>query len=209
MKKFVVVCMFVFLMLGLGANSHAALKAGTYDLLTALGNGSWSETKVGGNHGVPGNEIIATGYGWAISATLLAPGAIPLTPVSPDYWQYQTTYNVKFSVTIAYPSLWGEDIYMQNALATNLSKNIAGQLAWHFTFTGYDMDNPSIPIIITAQFDSITPNPSDATYNDYSFNHTGTNLSQLRMQVVPIPAAVWLLGSGLLGLVVIRRRMKK
>ena len=47
--------------------------------------------------------------------------------------------------------------------------------------------------------------------NLYEDGHAGDPLylRQDMLVVVPIPAAAWLLGSGLLGLVVIRRRIKK
>jgi hypothetical protein len=41
-----------------------------------------------------------------------------------------------------------------------------------------------------------------------TYNTTFT-VSQIELQTVPVPGAVWLLASGLLGLVTVRRRMKK
>jgi len=44
---------------------------------------------------------------------------------------------------------------------------------------------------------------------DYIVTHVGTNYVVSSASAVPIPAAVWLLGSGLIGLIGLRRRMKK
>jgi hypothetical protein len=45
--------------------------------------------------------------------------------------------------------------------------------------------------------------------SNYVVNHIGTNYVVSSASAVPIPAAVWLLGSGLVGLVALRRRMRK
>ena len=196
--------MVLFLAFGLTVNAHASLIAGTYDLISLLGDGSWNEILLGG-HGRVGNTIYAGGPGWALSGTLQSV-AFATSP-----WQYQSTYQITFAVTV--PGAWAEAVQISNVPGTNLSKrDINGQLEWLFTFTGYDAQNPSIPIKFTAQFDSIPPtNPISGVlyYNDNQTLHGGSPLSQLTMQVVPIPAPGWLLGAGLLGLVGLSRRFKK
>lgn len=51
--------------------------------------------------------------------------------------------------------------------------------------------------------------PKDVTFSFYAGSGTNTlpeDMAQLNMQVVPVPAAVWLFGSGLLGLLGMARR---
>ena len=58
-------------------------------------------------------------------------------------------------------------------------------------------------------FEGIMSNVT-ALYIQGEFPDDGiTGLDNVQINAVPIPAAVWLLGSGLVGLVAIRRRMKK
>ena len=203
MKKFFIAGMLLFLAFGMTVNVHASLIPATYDLISSLGNGSWIEILNGG-HGGPGSTIIAIGPGWALTGTL---SSVPVA--STGLWQYQSAYQINLAIVA--PGAWGEAVQISNVSGTNLSRRDNGKLEWHFTFTGYDNENSSIPIHFTAHFDSITPTPvSGITYFDFDpFLHGGSPLSQLTMQIVPIPAAAWLLGSGLIGLVVIRRRMKK
>jgi hypothetical protein len=60
-----------------------------------------------------------------------------------------------------------------------------------------------------ATFEGIMSNVT-ALYIQGEFAGAGiTGLDNVQINAVPIPAAVWLLGSGLVGLVAIRRRMKK
>ncbi len=202
MKKLIVFVMFLFLPLALGDRGHSALIPGTYNLLTLLGNGIWHET-LSGAHGVPGNTIFAGGAGWSFSGVLqsVVPAANP--------WEYQSTYQITLAVTV--PGPWGEAVQISGGSGLNLSRrDSSGSLAWEFTFTGADAENPSIPVIFSANFDGITPTPSDVFYyNNNQTIHYGSPLSKLEMTVVPIPATAWLLGTGLIGLVVIRRRMKK
>jgi hypothetical protein len=206
MKKLILYGMVLLFALGITVNANGGLVPGTYDLLTALGNGSWNEVLLGA-HGVTGNDILATGPGWALTGELVSVAAY--SPFNLP-WQYQSIYNIGIAITV--PGTWGEAISVSNVSGTNLSKRDgSGKLAWHFTFTGYDTENPSIPIYFTADFDSITPTPLSGVtyYNDNKTLHGGSPLSQLTMQIVPIPAAAWFLGSGLLGLVAIRRKVKK
>ena len=47
---------------------------------------------------------------------------------------------------------------------------------------------------------------ADGRYGAYNFSQAHTRYSDFQVSSVPIPGAVWLLGSGLLGLAVVRRR---
>ena len=204
MKRLIITCAMVLLVtLGAAGNGKAALVPGTYDLLTLLGNGSWNET-LQGAHGVPGNDVIATGPGWVLTGELVSV-AFASSP-----WQYQTIYNIGIAITV--PGVWGEAVSISNVSGTNLSRRDAnGKLEWEFTFSGYDPGNPQL-IDFVARFDSIppvTPTTGVTYYNDNVALHGGSPLAQLTMHIAPVPAAVWLLGSGLIGLVAIRRRVMK
>jgi hypothetical protein len=200
MKRCIPVILLVVLAIGLAVNAQASLTAGTYDLISSLGNGTWNEILLGA-HGVPGNQFLAGGPGWLLLGTLQS-----VVPASSGSWQYQSTYSINSAMVV--PGAWGEAIQISNVAATNLSRrDNQGKLAWELTFTGYDAQNPGIPIVIKAGFDSI--GSGAVYYNDNTTLHGGSPFSAITMQVVPIPAAVWLLGSGLLGLVAIRRRFKK
>lgn len=205
MKKSFILGMLFFLAFGLTVNAHALLTPGTYNLLSDLGNGSWVELL---NWKITGPESTfiasATNSKWLFAGTLSSFG-----PASTP-WQSQSTGQINLAIVAPNPAAWGEAVQISNVSGTKLSRVESGKLEWQFTFTGYDNENPSIPINFTAHFDNITPTPgSGVTYFDMNpFMHGGSTLSQLTMQVVPIPAAAWLLGSGLIGLVVIRRRKR-
>jgi hypothetical protein len=205
MKKSFILGMVLFLAFGLAVNAHALLTHGTYDLLSGLGNGSWIEI-FNWKGGAPESTFIgaATNSKWLFTGTLSS-----FNGASPP-WQNQSTGQINLAIVA--PGAWGEAVQISNVSGTKLSKVESGKLEWHLTFTGYDNENPSIPINFTAHFDNITPTPgSGVTYFDMNpFMQGGSTLSQLDMQIAaPIPAAAWLLGSGLIGLAVIRRRFNK
>jgi hypothetical protein len=195
MKKSFILGMLFFLAFGLTVNAHALLTPGTYDLLTGLGNGSWAEL-LNFNGGVPKSTFFASGPGWNFDGTC--------SSFNGASGQYQINSAKVVSGD------WGDDVHISNVVGTKLSTVLGDKLEWHFTFTGSDNENPSIPIHFTAHFDSITPTTpaSGVTYVDFGFGHGGKTFSELKMTVAPIPAAAWLLGSGLIGLAVIRRRMR-
>ncbi len=201
MKKAIILGLFLFLAFGPAPNAQALLTPGTYDLLAGLGNGSWVEI-FNFDNGVPKTTFNATASNsqWLFTGTLSSFGAAS----SP--WQSQSSGQINLAVVA--PGAWGEAVQIANVSGTKFSRVDSGKLEWEFTFTGYDNENPSIPILFTAHFDSITPTPaSGVTYFDLTpVMHGGSTLSRLDMQVVPIPAAGWLLASGLVGLVAIRRR---
>ena len=203
MKKSFILGMLLFLAFGLAVNAHALLTPGTYDLLSGLGNGSWVELFNWKNGGAPESTFIAsaTNSQWLFTGTLSS-----FAPASTAPWQYQSTGQINLGIVA--PGAWGEAVQISNVSGTKFSKWDNGNLEWQFTFTGYDNENPSIPILFTGHFNSIPP--GSGTYFDLSPSmHGGSTLSQLDMQIAaPIPAAAWLLGSGLIGLVVIRRRMR-
>lgn len=51
-------------------------------------------------------------------------------------------------------------------------------------------------------------NPN-AYWNDVSLNYTNRGIAEYAANPVPIPAVDWLLGSGLVGLVAVRRKFNK
>ena len=60
------------------------------------------------------------------------------------------------------------------------------------------------PIVVTSALFSIRPDAVTGSYAGIEYSVAGFESAP-----VPIPAAAWLLGSGLIGLVAVRRRMKK
>ncbi len=193
---------------------QAALVNGTWDLISQLSNGSWTEYKPGGD-GTPGSILTASSSDageWSLVATLQS----ATTYSGSGGWQYQTTYAIgddpatttkEFGSAVTAPGPWGDAVLIEQATGTNLSKRdpTTGNLAWLFSFTGLDKASGK-PVTITAEFDSITPEPASATYTDFGTYHTGGFFKSLQMTVVPIPGAVWLLGGGLVCLVALRRK---
>jgi hypothetical protein len=104
-------------------------------------------------------------------------------------------------------------IWSRTAYATT------GQFSFEYTMDGTNwtkqaLNYPTAESWVTLTLSALAGDP-DFAFRFISTNATATTMTVDWVQVsgdptvVPIPAAAWLLGSGLLGLVAIRRRMKK
>jgi hypothetical protein len=189
----------IVLLLCLSTQASAALVAGTYDLTNW--NGSWTEYFGSGGEGTAGSFLMAnanTGNRWSFSATstgIAQPGSYA------GGYNYATSYTV-FSASIApNPSAWGDYIFLSNATATNYS--LASATGLQFLFTASGTTSSGIPILFEALFNSSAPG---STYSSSTDFHSGSGFERLTLTVVPIPAAAWMLGAGIIGLIAIRRK---
>ena len=215
MKRLVLAILFVFFLVG---SVNAAPVTGSWNLDSGLNNGYWIEAFVGGGHGAQGNKIFAYGGSqWDVAATLDS-----VTTSSMSGYDYETTYIGSLSLFSAGP--WSENIELSNVSFVNNSilttEDVQGVQAPRLKFlltgttiqNGYkygfeaifnELEYPDFGLYDTAA----TMTLGGITYDA----HAGYEFESLSVSVnaVPVPAAVWLLGSGLLGLIGIRRRAEK
>jgi hypothetical protein len=119
-------------------------------------------------------------------------------------WRVDTSGYQNVGVTLG--------IWSRTAYATT------GQFSFEYTMDGTNwtkqaLNYPTAETWVTLTLGGLAGDP------DFAFRFISTNTTSTTMtvdyvevagtQVVPIPAAAWLLGSGLVGLVVIRRRKNK
>ena len=133
-------------------------------------------------------------------------------PQTNFFYNYNGTLQATVSTTpINFVSAYFWAFNINNAKDSNLS-------ATTLTINGY-LGGPSgtlrgtQTITLTDQPTLVTLNINDIDYGTFTRNGTSGNqfmwgLDNVKISTVPIPVAFWLLGSGLAGLVGIRRRFK-
>jgi len=210
-KKYFCLLCIVALVSFLSLSAHASYSVGLTSYQGALG-----ETETTG-------EI----YGSANRDT------VPPTSTSPFFFCLQSTVNVyvpgTYSVTES--ALTGDFLraaWLMNFYAPTWNGPYAG---YSFQETGlavqyaiWDLINQPLlsatdrvkTLAVNLYSLSLAQDPANLGFlqsSYYRMNLDGTTVQDLigggPNPVVPIPAAAWLLGSGLVGLVVVRRRMKK
>ena len=77
---------------------------------------------------------------------------------------------------------------------------------WTLGLSTLDIDNPDVNLLHLSGTGVLSGNGFDATDVTWTFSAQSAASYSLAVTAVPIPAAVWLFGSGLLGLVGIARR---
>jgi hypothetical protein len=80
----------------------------------------------------------------------------------------------------------------------------SGYFGWTYNFAG-----AAAPALLTIDYYVFANNVNTGAFEIYIRNGNWSYPDYKVIPTVPIPPAVWLLGSGLLGLVAIRRRMQK
>ena len=185
-------------------------KPGGYEL---GGGGTWTEYfPAGEGQAGTGNLLSASGFPWVLVASVKTNGVVIGDPDDPDDgYDFKTLYNV----VLAYvgPGDWGSAITLNNVEAVNLSKRASYEepdesLALWFKTSGIVAGSNGIDyrVVLELLFDS---NDSDYEYRPDGYPSHTVEFSEgltLSISQVPVPGAVWLLGSGLVGLVAVRRR---
>jgi hypothetical protein len=170
-----------------------------------IGNGSWTEFFPAGEGQASTNNVLnASGTPWAILANISQTAQLIGDPGNPLDFDFLTQYNVIFEFTSA--GNWGDPFILQNVMAENYSKRASypdGNVAFNFLTSGVVED---YLFEIDVEFDSIT---GSGTYtNGPGDQHGGSTFEEITLIVseVPIPGAIWLLGSGILGIMVLRKK---
>jgi len=201
MKKLALVFIFLLLLNGVAS---AALINGTYNMVNGTWSQNWTTTP---NSGVvsatlengPSTIFIEGSFQATSDRTIISPiSYIGDIAYENSYRTYEgigtitedaNTYNFNYDVEMWYTPSWNR--------FTGVYLGVMGPLHGITTGTASDgIDN----FLITSDYLMIE------TYFN-SEGHGGTLTGNTN--VVPIPAAIWLLGSGLLGIIGIRRKSGK
>jgi len=224
MKKLLVMAVAVMLAVSLAGQ----VQAESYNLSNGLENGKWVEYLINGNHGEPGNILGAASVGatynpgagqWENYQWYLTGFVLQSVTALEGGW-YESIYQNGWLRLAAGP--WGTppggEYFLAGFTGTNLSRlDGDGNLEFHFTASALDGGQS---INIAGDFwgtlgDNYWNFSQGEEFPDGSGNirpypgHGGVwfeNLSISSSQV-PIPGAVWLLGSGLMGLFGLRRKL--
>lgn len=227
MKKTLTVMLFLVL-LATHLPAQASLHNGNWTNPGGAPYGIWTEYFWGGGPGQPGNEIQATKWGIQYGAAMWhVQQAYLLSSEQIAQNVYRTTYSGGTLFLSSEGPWWTVDPGYYDWLQIGMTRftnttTFYENGAMAFTITGYGIYNdpdPNVPdqqIRITATYGPGTPrvetnylNSPSGHYDLYTYltdELTGTTVS---INPVPIPGALWLLGSGLLGLIGLRRRMEK
>jgi len=208
MKKTTIVALAFCLVTLLAQSASAGFYTGTWNPTTspALLNGPWEELYGGpggsGGPGSVGSELIAFDSTAGASQWYFS-GAL-LTSVS-GTGPYTTTYSGGTLILQDNQTRWGDyrEIYDMNVVNTS-SHDGSGLLHFGLIATGTD---GTFNYDITATYDG--PDPATSYWFGQPWaGHGGRPFTTLQLEIsqVPIPGALVLLGSGLLGLIGIGRR---
>ncbi len=214
MQKRLVVCLCAVATLLAAANTSRALNVGSWDFSSGVENGVWKETFTGGGPGAVGNTLHANDtldagvkQWWSMDFTLGPDGAQPdgsggyVTP----YWHGD--------VWLDSSGPWGglADTHITGMTAVNNS--VSGDGTLDFTFHATGIKNGQL-IDIVAEFEGVL----GQNYQYFLDGQTvvahgskGANaFENITITISNVPdggSSFALLGSGLIGLLALRRRM--
>lgn len=142
----------------------------------------------------------ATGGTDLSDATLLQLSSLTATSASGD-----------FATTISFPPPTGAAGNSANLAAFTDVSNFFTIAGWQLDLTSLSISDQTASLLTLAGAGVISGNGFDATIVNWTFSgddaYTNSmTITSTGIAAVPVPAAVWLFGSGLLGLVGIARR---
>jgi hypothetical protein len=228
MKKLLIMMLAALLTIVAPCASKADLATGSWTVTNypessfdKLNNGYWYEIFQNGPGSLESTLMAYSGYRtgnttvnssqWSFDQATLS-SVVNLKASDPgSYWDYQTTY-ISGHLRLA-QALWGEATDVYGMTAINKSKiNEAGQLQFEISIAGEKNINGTDYLFnMLATFNGQNTNTDAAGYYTLlSSAQLGYGFGSVQVDItpVPIPAAAWLLGSGLLGLVAIRRKFR-